>query len=421
MEKSKLKKIISVLAFLISTTLIAALLWNTFFKKQVILEKTPEIIIDQNTGLPISPDGSSRPTDTTGPGIIEDISKDSPQSYPTQPSVGEKIDTVANGGVTRTTTIVGTPSSNPTIAKNGSSVQFYNKSDGKFYVVNESGDLIALSDKVFHNIKNVEWAPNKTKAVIEYPDGNKIVYDFTTERQTTLPKHWEDFSFSPDSNKLINKSLGLDPDNRWLIISNSDGSQSKAVEFIGTNDKSVTPSWSPSNQIVAMYTKGIDFDRKEIFFVGQNNENFKSITVDGWGFESQWSENGDKLLYSVYSPNNDLKPRLWLVNSSVDSIGVNRTDLQLETWVDKCSFTNSSEIYCAVPNELPKGAGLYPELAQNSYDSLYKINLQTGQKDLIAIPDNAYNVSSLIISEDQRTAFFTDNITGQIHKINLQW
>ncbi|MDD3711463.1 MAG: hypothetical protein PHP37_02595 [Patescibacteria group bacterium] len=420
MEKSKLKKMILVLGFLIFVILMGILLWKTFFSKEDTSELPIEQTIDPVTGLPLSPDGSGQVVDDLSPGIIEDSSKDAPQSYPVRPQIPSEINSTAIGGVTKTTTLVSDSSLKPTLSEDGNSIQFYNQSDGKFYIVNDKGDLIALSDKVFHNVSNIEWAPNKSKAILEYPDGNKIIYDFNTEKQVTLPKHWEDFSFSPDSSKLVNKSLGTDPDNRWLIVSNSDGSQSKAVEFIGTNDKSVISSWSPNNQIIGMYTQGIDFNRREVFFIGQNDENFKSITVEGWGFEGKWSQTGNQLLYSVYSPNDDLKPKLWIVNSSGDNIGVNRTNLQLETWAEKCNFASANEIYCAVPNELPKGAGLYPELAENSYDNLYKINLQTGQKELIAIPDNFYNISSLIINKDQSTAFFTDNITGQIHKIDLQ-
>lgn len=421
MEKSKIKKIVLILVFLAFVILMAFFIWNTFFKSKTTPEFPTDVIIDPVTGLPLSPEGPGQVIDDpSGPGFIDDYEEDDDtQVAPINPQIIGEVDPQASGRITKTTTIVDSSSLKPTLNRDGSSVQFYNQSDGKFYIVNDSGDLIALSNKVFHNVENVEWAPNKTKAVIEYPDGNKIVYDFTTEKQITLPKHWEDFSFSPDSTKLVNKSLGIDPDNRWLIVSNSDGSQSQAIEFIGTNDDTVMPSWSPNNQYIGMYTKGIDFIRNEVFFIGQNNENFKSTTVEGWGFEGKWSETGDKLLYSVYSPNDDLKPKLWIVNSSVDNIGVNRTNLQLETWSEKCTFADNSNIYCAVPNELPEGAGLYPQLADNSFDSLYHINTKTGQKELIAIPESPYNISNLIISQDQKTIFFTDKFTGQIHKIDL--
>jgi len=421
MENSKMKKILIVLAFLIFVSFIAFLIWNTFFKGSKEVKRDPGIIsTSTGTGLPTSEDGSGQIIDGTGTSTIDgsDDIQTSPQAI--SPEFQGQISPIASGASTKTETLVSSPSMSTTLSRDGNSVQFYNKSDGKFYVVNDKGDILPLSNKVFHNVKDVEWAPNKTKAVIEYPDGNKIVYDFASEKQVTLPKHWEDFSFSPDSNKLVNKSLGIDPDNRWLIVSNSDGSQSKAIEFIGLNDKNVIPSWSPNNQTVAMYTEGIDFNRREVFFLGQNNENFKSTVIEGWGFQPKWADDGAKLLYSVYSPNNDLKPRLWIVNSQGDQIGVNRKDLELETWAEKCNFINNQEVYCAVPKELEKGSGLYPELAKESSDNIYKINIQNGTKELIAIPDISYNISNISVSSDEKFLFFTDNNSNQIHKIQLQ-
>lgn len=421
MEKSRIKKILIVLGFALVVVVLAWLIYSVFFAKQSLL---PGIGTNNNTstgtGLPTSPDGSGNIGENGEIIPIPTSSDNQIQTDPQSPQNYGQASQIANGGVTKTTTLVSSPTVGATSGKNSNSIQFYNQADGKFYMVNESGDLIALSDKVFYNVQAVEWAPNKTKAVIEYPDGNKIVYDFSTEKQVTLPKHWEDFEFSSDSQKLVNKSLGTDPDNRWLIMSNSDGSQSKALEYIGTNDEDVIPSWSPNNQTVAMYTKGVDLNRSEVFFVGQNDENFKSTVVEGWGFEPLWSTDGQKLLYSVYSASNELKPSLWLVNAQGDNIGTNRTNLQVQTWAEKCTFASATEVYCAVPKSLEKGAGLYPELALKTSDDLYKINLSTGQKELIAIPDGAYNISSIVVSGDQKNIFFTDYVNSQIHKIQLQ-
>jgi hypothetical protein len=269
MEKNKIKKIIMIIGFVIVVLFIGFLVWRLFFQQTSILPGEPEGPGSSITdGLPSSPDGTPIITDSTEPGTIKP-GEDTPLSpQGTQEKETEGISKIAIGGITETTTIVKSHSLNPTPSKDGGAVQFYNKDDNKFYMVNDEGDLIPLSDKSFFNVSDVEWAPNKTKAVIEYPDQTKIIYDFTTNKQVTLPKHWEDFTFSSDSEKLVNKSLGIDPDNRWLVISNSDGSQTKVLESIGENDRWVIPSWSPNNQSVGMYTEGVDAERREVFFIG---------------------------------------------------------------------------------------------------------------------------------------------------------
>jgi len=328
------------------------------------------------------------------------------------------VSPVAIGGLTKIETITENPILGPTLSGDGK-IQYYDQNDGKFYRLDDNGQAVLLSDKVFYDVDSIVWAPDKNQAIIEYPDGNKILYNFSNKSQVTLPAHWQDFSFSPDSGRIVSKSLGLDEENRWLVIANGDGSKAIALENIGTNDKNVYASWSPNNEIVAMYTEGLDFNRQEVYFVGLNGENFKSTIIEGRGLESKWSTTGDKLLYSVYSTNTDLSPQLWIVGAVGDTIGQNRQSISLNTWADKCTFASNNEVYCAVPETLARGSGMFPELADKTKDNLYKINLTTGTKELIAIPDGAYNISEVIVPTDKDFLYFTDKTTGQIYKIDL--
>jgi len=214
--------------------------------------------------------------------------------------------------------------------------------------------------------------------------------------------------------------MGEDPNNRWLAIVSEDGSKAMGVEELGDKDSTVYPMWSPNNQMVAMFTEGKDFDRQEVYFVGLNKENFKSTIVEGRGFVPKWAPTGDRLLYSVYSTQNELKPSLWIVDAEGDNIGNNRKRLNIETWADKCSFADPKTLYCAVPQKLEEGSGLFPELAKNTIDDLYRIDTQTGSKKKIAIPENNLTISNLIPSKDGRYLYFNDQASGRLHKINLK-
>ncbi len=298
-------------------------------------------------------------------------------------------------------------------------MRFFNERDGKFYGLDANGAPIALSDKRFAGAENITWSNTSNKAIIEFPDGSKVRYDFDNEQQVTLPKHWEDFDFSPSGDKLVSKSIGVDPDNRWLIISNDDGSQARQIEALGENGDDVISSWSPNNQSVAMYVESLDFNRKEIYFIGQNGENFKSITAEGRGFQPQWSPSGNELLYSVYSADNDYKPTLWLVNAQGDTIGDNRRPLGLNTWADKCSF-GSGAMYCAVPQSLDRGAGMFPALSEGRPDFLYRIDPQSGAKELVNLGGASYSMKNLTVSPDGSYLFFTDSSTNRLKKIRLR-
>lgn len=294
-------------------------------------------------------------------------------------------------------------------------MRFYNENDGKFYRIATDGTTEKLSDKVFYNVSKTTWANGTNKAVLEFPDQSKVIYNFEKDKQYTLPKHWEEFSFSPDDDKIAAKSIGYSPENRWLVTVGDDGTGTNLIEPMGENGDKVTVSWSPNRQVVAFSKTGandLGAYRKEILLVGQNHENFKSITVEGTGFESQWSPTGEKLLYSVYSPNSDYKPELWITDSSGENIGSNRQLLKLNTWSNKCAFADNSTVYCAVPRSLPQGAGISPAIANGTPDDLYKIDLTTGFKTPIDLGGD-YSVKNIYFDKTNNKVIFSDyNQTG---------
>jgi hypothetical protein len=171
---------------------------------------------------------------------------------------------------------------------------------------------------------------------------------------------------------------------------------------------------------VATYTKGLDFDRQEVLFIGLNGENFKSTTVEGRGLTYEWSKTGDRLLYSVYNTASNMKPLLWIVDAQGDTINENRQSLGINTWADKCTFASNTEIYCAVPTNLENGSGLVRSLADDNSDELYKIDLATGVKELIATPDGSYNVNNIIVDDAQSKLTFSDKNTGLLYQIKLK-
>lgn len=304
-------------------------------------------------------------------------------------------------------------------ANQSGQINYYNGTDGKFYKIGADGKPVPLSDQVFYNVSNVTWANTANKAVLEYPDSSKIIYNFDTKTQVSLPKHWEEFSFSPDSTELAAKSMGLSPENRWLVVTQDDGTGTKLVEPLGDNANRVIVDWSPSRQTVALSQTGqpMGEDRREVLFVGLNGENFKSTVVEGLDFQPQWSPTGKRLLYSVDSARSDFKPELWVVDAYGDSIGNNRRLLKLNTWADKCTFGNDTTLYCAVPQSLPQGAGMNPDIANDTMDDLYKIDLTNGLQTSINTGGN-YHINNLSYNAQTNKLFFTDPLKTGVFQVN---
>jgi Tol biopolymer transport system component len=407
------KKILAIIAFLGSIFLFGWLIYYFFFKP------APSEITNVNETLPT---GEFPPTGTNVniPVVNRNINGQLPTANVNINAPVAAATQKALGGVTKTQSIVPTPTQDAKMANNGREIAYYDKSDNSFYKIDQTGKIKKLSDKKFYNVKKATWSPDVSKAIIEYPDNSKIMYDFQKQKQYTIPKHWEGFDFSPDGKQIVTKSMGIDPEMRWLAISNADGSQAKRIEPMGENYAKVNPTWSPTGQIIATYAEGKDLNRQNVYLIGKNNENFKSLLVEGRGFESQWSPTGSHLLYSVYNTESGYRPTLWITEATGERIGVGRKPLKLNTWAHKCTFGSTTKIYCAVPESLEEGSGLFPEIANSTPDNLYEINLTTGTKKLIAIPEDQTTMQNIMVSSDGRYLYFTDANTGKISKINLK-
>lgn len=330
------------------------------------------------------------------------------------------VSPVAAGGLTVVKPVAAAPTVGAAVSPSGD-LSYYNRNDGKFYRVAADGKVAALSNKTFFNVDKATFDPRGNKAILEYPDGANILFDFATNTQVTLPKHWEDFNFSSQGDQIAAKSIGLDPNARFLIVAKPDGSSAKAIQELGNNADKVTVAWSPNNQVVGFAETGeqLGVDRQEIFFLGQNQENFKSMVVEGMDFRPQWAPRGEKLLYSVAGSGSDYKPALWLVDADGDNIGKNRRSLNVNTWADKCTFKDDSILICAIPEELPEGAGLQPAVADETPDSIYQIDITTGLQTRLAVPEGSHTVETLMVSPDGSALYFTDKGTGIINQIAL--
>ena len=407
MPQINYKRLLLIAGFVLAVLLIGFLLYYFFIKPLVAPAPAPTVA-PPAAGLPAAP--AAPPVVVAPPAVVPAAP---PAVAPVAPTE------LASGGSTLTTTLVDKPSAQITLTTDGNKVQYYNKEDGKFYYVDKNGKVSIYSNKAFYEVQNVTWSPDKEKAVLQYPDDTKIVYDFRNDKQYTLPSHWKDFSFSPTSDEFATKSIGMDRENRWVITSSVDGQKATRIEPIGDKEADVHITWSPNNQVVALYNEGKDFDRQDVYFIGQYGENFKSMVVEGRDFRPMWSEQGDKLLYSIYRSENGYRPELWIANAAGENIGTNRNNLKIETWADKCDFFDNITIYCAVPQAMQDGAGLFPDVLDTTPDTIYKIDLKTGYSNIVAIPDQDTTISQLTVSKDGKTIYFTDKNTSQIKKIDL--
>ena len=416
------KRILLAIGF-IATVLLLAYLLYFFLLRPTVPATTPATNTNQAPGtLPGTNENANIAVNANAPGTLPGTNVNTAiPGAPTPPATSTTVaSTVASGGLTKSTALTDGRSYGSTLSADGSSVLYYDRNSGLFMRLTPSGTATPLSDKIFYQVDQITWSPDKEKAILEYPDGANILYDFTTKEQVTLPTHWKDFDFSADGSQLVFKSMGSSEETRWLSIASADGSKAQKIEHLGDKDATVYPMWSPNDQVVALFSEDRDFDRQTLYFVGKNQENFSSAIIEGRDFRGQWSTNGDQLLYSVYSSESDYKPTLWVVSAQGDSIGQNRIELNLNTWADKCTFADNSTVYCAVPKSLSENAGIFADEMDDSPTDIYRVDLTTGIKSLVATPEGNHNIDQLIPSADGRYLYFTNKTDGRLYRIQLK-
>ncbi|MFA6534357.1 MAG: WD40 repeat domain-containing protein [Patescibacteria group bacterium] len=415
MLSDRAKKIIYISLFILATLLLGFLLYYFILRVPAV---PPVNLNDLNqpggvNGLPSAGANVNRPTYINVNGQLVPAGN----INTTPPS---SVSAVARGGLTAVKRINSSAITALTLASDGKNLQGYNPSDGKFYRYNADGTLTALSDEAFFDVQSVAWAPSGDKAILKYPDNSTVAYNFATKKQITFPKTWSDFDFSPDSEKLAFKNLGVDVENRWLSIAKDDGTGFRNLERLGDNEKVVDVNWSPSGQIVGTWTKQIDLERQYLYLIGQNQEQYPTTILEGGGYRGIWTPDSEHLLYSVYSSSTDLKPNLWLVTAKGETTGQLRINTGLATWADKCVFADSATAYCAVPQNLPSGAGLVPEVAASLPDDIYKIDITTNKKTLLAVPYGSYTVQNPTLSQDGKYLYFIDGNSKTLNQLRIK-
>jgi hypothetical protein len=410
------KTILFVILFIILVGLLGFALYYFFFRP-FIAPTPPSVNVTPPSGLPPVNVGVPTVTPIIPPGI----------NVPVGPSVtpgaqGAFVPAVsyqATGGITSFGILEKNPVSATTLSTNGTDLIYYEPDSNYFYRITPDGTKERFSDVAFSNVENVTWAPNNQKAVIEYPDGSNIIYDFKTRVSIPLPSQWKDFTFSPDGEQIAFKDIKVDQENRWITVADANGTSTRKIERLGDQDDDVIVSWSPNDQYVAIFRQSIDANRSNLYFIGFNHELNRTVTAEGRDLRVEWSPSGQELAYSVYNSRSDFKPLLWVTTTEGDLLGTGKINTGLNTWVDKCTFASDETMYCAVPREMKTGVGLAPQLADDTPDDFYRINLLTGATSLVAEPIIPTTAEKLIISDDGSVLYWVEKGSLRINKMEL--
>ena len=402
MQYLSVKRLLVLFIFLVTAVLLGFGLWYVFFRPVSLTTETPALP-EASYALPRAGNSSGTNILITAPGSL-------PQAGYSQTITEEKNQPKEKADGLQTTLIAQNITRPISVSpQNQGVVRYYDESEGKFYYALPDGGKAAISEKVFFHVKDVAWGKRSDKAILSFPDGSKLFYDFTNDVQASLPSYWEDIEFSPQDEQIVAKSLGRSRSNRFLITANPDGTESKAIEELGDNQSKVQVSWSPNDHVIAFSHTGdpIGQDREAVLLIGKEHENFQSLITDGRGFIPNWSPSGNILAYSVYKSTTGYRPLLWVSGAASNNVNAGRSNFNLFTWADKCAWQSERTLICGVPIELGEGAALQRELFDTGPDVLYRIDITTGRVTVLGPIEGNGAVKDITIDPGDTSIFIT--------------
>ncbi|MCX6796029.1 MAG: hypothetical protein NTW06_00855, partial [Candidatus Falkowbacteria bacterium] len=139
---NKYKRILGAIGLLLVSALIGYFIYALFFNPPSGPTTPKQATTTPGGGLPTARPGQPGAT-TTAPAT-------GAENLPVSPEIPSPV---ANGGLTEVKEVSNKNTLDAALSSNGSDVQYYDQTDGKFYRLDKDGNVTTLSDKIFHDVQ----------------------------------------------------------------------------------------------------------------------------------------------------------------------------------------------------------------------------------------------------------------------------
>ncbi|MFC1700942.1 hypothetical protein ACFLZ0_02295 [Patescibacteria group bacterium] len=306
----------------------------------------------------------------------------------------------------------------------GNLVKYYSALSGNVLQSNFDGsEQFIISSDTLTNLLKTKWSPidkNKVISFFKQKDEQikKYFYNFKSKESAMLEKNISSVDWSPTEDKIVYQYFDIQSGLNNINIANPDGSDWNSI--LQTRIKDIIVEWPSSNQII-IRTKPSGLAKSVIYTINPSGENFRKLIDNTYGLTTLWSPQGDKLLFSeTNSQGENLKLNLFNTNDYTIR------ELDFITLPEKCVWSQDNiTAYCAVPTIIADKAVLpddyYKDLLEFT-DFFYKINLNTGQKSLLAKSDIlsiGIDASQLLLDNQENYLIFVNKKDGLLYSLEL--
>ncbi len=308
------------------------------------------------------------------------------------------------------------------IDASGKKVKYYDKATGNILSVAFNGsDLSTLSSANLAGLIEAFWSPDKEKVISYFEENEQIkkyLHNYSSGQSTLLKTEIKQSVWSPDSKKIASLTYDENSATSLISVSNADGSDFQNI--FQTRIKDIILEW-PASDKISVQTKPSGLAEGTLIFLNPESGEFTTALNGLYGLNAKWSPLGNIFIYSSTSASGK-NPSL----SSANQFGQNKISFEISTIADKCVFSQDTRfLFCAVPEKVSENA-VWPDdyykglVATN--DSFYKINMETGQKNLILQADGekSYDASEIFLSPEENYLIFINRRDGLLYSLKIE-
>ena len=230
------------------------------------------------------------------------------------------------------------------------------------------------------------------------------------DRGGFLPENISDLAVAPSGSQFFYLAP-LGSDIAGYIGSFTD---SKRTQIFSSSFTEWLPQWTTPNSIF-LTTKPSGLVAGSMYSVNKSTGGFIKIFGGIKGLTTLASS-GNLILFSDA---NSGKPTLGLYDTNSKSF----SSLDINTFSEKCVWSGTKTLYCAVPNEIKKG--IYPDDWYQGFtsfqDTIVKIDALSGSSVDIFNTEEVFGVdgTKLTLSPDEKTLFIVNRADGTLWSLDL--
>lgn len=402
---------------IVGIILVFVLLSRSFVKITVIPANARVEI--NNLVVPLNTTGYGRATVKPGDNKIE-ITADGHIGYSTTVSL--------KGGKTSTYQIElrkdPTPINIGNLEEANNTVQFISPADednSMFYLgnngrtmykaifnIDDKGGIVTslnkpITNPVLSGIKDVIWSPNKAVAIFKKDGGKYTIFDFkkynfVSQEELNFGENIGDLAWAPDDSKIAYYYSTPEGEKSLIFADKANKEMTRVANLAQEGIDNPFLAWSPNSEWLIVIPRNKDIATNKIYLFNAYTRSFKTVNDSGNNVEAVFNKNGDKIIYSTYSPEPGSAVKQTL--SIMDIDGNNKKLINLRAYIPKIMFLNSMEssiIAATYDQEIGK-------------ESVFLFNLNTKSEDGIKMNllPKVY-VKEMTLSKDDKILFYIAN------------